>query len=473
MVYHHENINHEIAKDVAIVLPSWIVEFLPKGRLEKFRMRNIRNEYNFLMRSQWWKLKDLERFQTKKLKAYVWYAYHNIPFYRRAFRKEGISPYNINSLKDLTKIPIINKNIVRKNFHSIVSDSCTFYRIFSTSGSTGKPFLCPVSKEAVNMRDGLWQRFFSWTGCNPATDSMMGILRPVSVYGASMNPKGLILRNLRFLFLRQIHWTPKILSVDEIIKIFYIMKKFNPKLVQTIPNALISMLKVRDEYGIEFPESLEIISLGGEPVNIEYFKKAVDVEIFMRYGANDIGQFIANECEQRSGLHVNMEDNIVEVIKDNESVDENETGEITITDLHNYDFPLIRYNIEDVGNYESGRCSCGRSHPRLENILGRKTDLLVSKKGGITANVEWKFQELRGIEHFRIIQKKIDKITVLIVPSKEYSEDTDREVLRILKDFLGNEIDVKIKIVKKIPHGLKYRFIISEVSEKYFRGKIR
>jgi phenylacetate-CoA ligase len=69
-----------------------------------------------LKRHQWLKEKDLIKIQEKRLKALINHAYHDVPFYHDLFDSEGIKPKDINCVKDLQKIPILTKEIVRKNY---------------------------------------------------------------------------------------------------------------------------------------------------------------------------------------------------------------------------------------------------------------------------------------------------------------------------------------------------------------------
>ena len=85
-------------------------------------------------------------------------------------------------------------------------------------------------------------------------------------------------------------------------------------------------------------------------------------------------------------------------------------------------------------------------------------------------DVEWIFQTLDDVEHFRIIQKRIDKVVVLVVPGHGFSERTEQYIVSILQRLLGMTTHVEVKIVDKIPSAQKFRFIISKISQKYFEG---
>ena len=68
------------------------------------------------LKRQYWSRKNLRKFQEKRLKSIINYAYNHVPFYHSKFKKEGIKPNYITTIEDLSKIPIITKfinNIMR------------------------------------------------------------------------------------------------------------------------------------------------------------------------------------------------------------------------------------------------------------------------------------------------------------------------------------------------------------------------
>ena len=57
---------------------------------------------------------ELEALQLRLLKHTVHSAYHNSPYYGRAMRSSGFDPDSIRSLRDLRKLPFINKKFDRE-----------------------------------------------------------------------------------------------------------------------------------------------------------------------------------------------------------------------------------------------------------------------------------------------------------------------------------------------------------------------
>ena len=56
---------------------------------------------------------ELEKLQLQRLQDLAQYVYDRIPFYKEAFDKAGVTPADITSLSDLTKLPFTVKQDLR------------------------------------------------------------------------------------------------------------------------------------------------------------------------------------------------------------------------------------------------------------------------------------------------------------------------------------------------------------------------
>jgi len=78
------------------------------------------------------------------------------------------------------------------------------------------------------------------------------------------------------------------------------------------------------------------------------------------YGCEEVGG-IASECERHEGMHINADQLIVEVLReDGTPAGPGEFGAVVVTDLLNLAMPMIRYRIEDMAEVSDRPCSCGR-----------------------------------------------------------------------------------------------------------------
>ena len=59
-----------------------------------------------------------------------------------------------------------------------------------------------------------------------------------------------------------------------------------------------------------------------------------------------------------------------------------ETGRVLVTLLNNLSFPMIRYEIGDLGKWAPARhCPCGSPFPLIESLQGRQDDMLTTEDG--------------------------------------------------------------------------------------------
>jgi len=113
------------------------------------------------MRRLYWDKDKLRRYQEKRLRAVIKYAYENVPFYHEKFRKFGLNPDDIKTLEDLSKIPITSKNELRReNPLRLVSVKVDVrdLKVVRTSGSTGEPFEVYINRAEDDWRKAIYMR---------------------------------------------------------------------------------------------------------------------------------------------------------------------------------------------------------------------------------------------------------------------------------------------------------------------------
>ncbi|MBW2556018.1 MAG: phenylacetate--CoA ligase, partial [Deltaproteobacteria bacterium] len=95
---------------------------------------------------------DLEAIILRRLKTTIDRVYSNIPFYRKIFEENNLSPNDIQSLEDLKRIPFTTKKDLRDNypFGMFAVPMETVVRIHASSGTTGKPTVVGYTARDVN-----------------------------------------------------------------------------------------------------------------------------------------------------------------------------------------------------------------------------------------------------------------------------------------------------------------------------------
>src|SRR5690606_15692183 len=95
---------------------------------------------------------EIKKLQEKGLTRIIDHAYNNNTNYRNKFDQLGIKPSDINSLKDIQKLPFTTKEDLRNNYP--LGMSCVpkekIMRIHMSSGTTGSPVLQPYTRSDID-----------------------------------------------------------------------------------------------------------------------------------------------------------------------------------------------------------------------------------------------------------------------------------------------------------------------------------
>jgi phenylacetate-CoA ligase len=123
-------------------------------------------------RRLYWHKDKLRRFQEKRLRSVVNYAYRFVPFYHEKFKEADILPSEVKTLEDLSKLPIVKKDVVRvedpRQLISVQFEPRKL-KVVRTSGSTGKPFRVYLTSAEDDWRKAIyiWHPNFSiWLNNN-------------------------------------------------------------------------------------------------------------------------------------------------------------------------------------------------------------------------------------------------------------------------------------------------------------------
>ena len=86
---------------------------------------------------------EMRKLQSLRLKRVVEHAYHNSPFYRKKMQEMGITPDDVQTIDDITKLPFTVKQDLRDNypFGLMAVPMSEIVRLHASSGTTGKPIV--------------------------------------------------------------------------------------------------------------------------------------------------------------------------------------------------------------------------------------------------------------------------------------------------------------------------------------------
>jgi phenylacetate-CoA ligase len=373
-------------------------------------------------------------------------------FYKK--KLENVNVENMQSVADLSAIPFTTKDELRKAFPGEISNGYTLESLIheSTSGSTGDVlniYHDPVAYsfyDAVSVREYVGFHLWPWY----KTSYIRFEQQPPRIF--------------EHLGLLRKYYVPVAASAEEQL---LLVQSHDPQVISGYPSSLYEMARIYKEG----PASLDLrmVLCNSEVLTDttrDYLRSAFKCPVHNDYSSFELHN-IGAECTLGS-MHLHIDNNLVEIIKNGEQVAPGETGEIVVTNLKNRAMPFIRYRTGDYGAISEELCPCGRGLPVLKNIEGRKDEYLVLPSGGrISPRV---FDPLDLIFHqyvskFQIIQKRKDTFLIKVVRGANYHDDVTKVLIREAKKCFPEPIDVEVVPVEDISRTGrgKLRAVLCEV----------
>jgi len=187
------------------------------------------------------------------------------------------------------------------------------------------------------------------------------------------------------------------------------------------------------------------------------------------YACNEAGD-VAWQCLEGAGYHINADNVIVEVLRDDEPVGEGEIGEIAITNLNRYAMPIIRYKNGDLAKLTGESCPCGCRLPMIAEIAGRTGEDIFLPGGKVMPWNQLKSQMNHPqIRQFQLVQTSDGSLTVKYVP--ESGADTSQMKTLLLdryRKLLGPSVAIEVEAVDEIPPAAsgKSKLVVSHYKRR-------
>ena len=454
---------------------GWYSTFLERTLLPLVLRRDDRHSaishWRFLEQSQYWSRNKLLIYQLEKLQQLLAHAYQFCPYYTSLLSELGLKPESFQSLSDLQKIPVLTKELIFANTDRIVSTEFNRADLqkFSSGGTTGQQTTMFIDNESFNLKLASAWRFEHWMGLTPC--EKLAIFWPASMdLDAEASLKSRI-KNRYILRTLVLHIGA---SSEARMREFYgELVSFNPRFLKAFPAPLREFAQFLRENSLTAPQVKAIMSTG-EPLYDDlrtYLEGTFQSPIYDMYGSREVGNTSA-QCSERSGLHVAMETSIVEFLKDGIPVGPGKRGELFITDLTNYAFPLIRYQISDYGCSIDEPCACGRGLVRMSTGVGRVQDDFVDVSGRRHSSIVLAVHMTADLSHrigqIQIVQRSLSDFLVRLTRKPEPTTETFQFIEGRMKKLIGDTIRIEFELVDKIPQERsgKTRFVICLVDQK-------
>jgi phenylacetate-CoA ligase len=439
---------------------------------EKTTGRKILSRINELNQTQWLSNDGLLALQQKKLHMVIEYAYQFVPYYQRIFKQVGFHPTDL--IKEpgcFSKLPILTKAIIRENFNELIttdSERRKQMNKLATSGSTGRPLIFMQDSDFRDYVTADIQRHVSWAGCELGEPHAF-------IWGAGKKMNFLKKTRTKII---DIIWnrflTDAFIMTDETLSSF--TKRISnkkPKILFGYATAIYrfaQFIRTNQYRNITFEGVITTSETILEPVR-QYIEETFQCKVFNRYGTLELGG-VACECEEHTGLHISMENNYVEILKNCSPAKPGEVGEIIVTNLNNFGMPFIRYSIEDAAAWHrGGNCACGRESQMIEMVEGRLVDSFQTRDGRSVwagfAGAGFRCLTHPTIKQFQVVQKSLDRMIVRLVKNENIPADILEEIATVIQTTFGQDIVVDFEFpdhILPLQSG-KHQYAVSELNK--------
>ncbi len=399
---------------------------------------------------------ELQRIQGERLRKTVERVYNNVPFYRQKFDEAGVKPEDIQCVQDVQKLPFTTKQDLRDNYpfglFAVPQDEVV--RIQASSGTTGKMTVVGYTKNDI----GIWAEVMARTlGSGGVTRK--DVVQVAYGYGLFTGGLG------AHYGAERIGATVVPISGGNTKRQLQIMADFGTTTVACTPSYILYVAETAVEEGIDiknFP--LKRGFFGAEPWSNNMRKEIeekLNIKAYDIYGLCEIiGPGVAAECTEQNGLHVWEDHFLVEIIDPatGEVLPFGQKGEVVFTCITKEALPLIRYRTRDISILYNDMCRCGRTHLRMNRVMGRTDDMLIIRGVNVfPSQIESVLLEIGETEpHYQLIVDRegtMDDLEIWVEVSERLFSDQVRKleeiealIRREMQATLG--ISARIKLVE-------------------------
>jgi phenylacetate-CoA ligase len=424
-----------------------------------------------LERTQWCSLDELASMQGASLARLLRHAYDNVPYYRRKLDQAGIVPSDVRRVEDLGGLPLLGRDDAQASRDARRSRTAPFARVSKmTSGSSGRPLAFAYDWDSEFWRQATKLRGYAWAGYRPGDRSLhfWGTLGAIYDLPLLKRVKADLDHRLR----REHYIDCTDRSPAALDRVIQAIRRLKPSVILCYAQAGAALARHVMLTGQRDWETIPVIC-GAErmfPADRASLVEAFGPEVYETYGSREV-MLIAAECPAHEGMHVSMENLIVELVVRSEAgvrrAQPGEIGEVVVTDLHNYGAPFIRYVTGDLAiEGPTGPCACGRALTRLISVEGRVTETLRDAAGnpvsGLLFNVIFSVLANKVVE-FQVVQKKDRTIELKLVPGAKFDDGVLDILKKSCRQFLPG-VGLHTELVPIIPHGKngKRRVVVVE-----------
>jgi phenylacetate-CoA ligase len=367
-------------------------------------------------------------------------------------REKGITPEDVKSLSDLTRLPFTIKQDFRDNypFGLMSSPMSEVVRLHASSGTTGKPIVAPYTREDIDT----WAEVMARTLVSGGVTSD-DVLQNAYGYGLFTGGLG-------------IHYGAERLgaavvpsSAGGTRRQIMLMQDFGTTVCTCTPSYSLVLAETASEMGVDLRTTkLRVGILGAEPWS-ESMRREIEEKTGMEaidiFGLTEIiGPGVSAECVYKQGMHIFEDHFLAEIINPDtgEQLPYGTPGELVFTTLTKKAQPVLRYRTRDITVINAEPCECGRTFVRMSKLTGRTDDMLIIRGINVfPSQIETILLKVQGVQpQYQIVvdrERHLDDLEIQVEVSDEvFSDEMARleSLQRQVQGELDNVLGIKARV---------------------------
>ena len=401
---------------------------------------------------------QLKALQSERLVKQVRHVWDNVPYYREKMEAKGVTPDDIHGIEDLHKLPFLCKDDLREAYphglRGMPLSECV--RIHSTSGTTGKRVVAFYTQHDIDLWDDCCARALVAAGASKEDVCQIAYGFGLFTGGAGLNGGS-----------HKVGCLTLPMSSGNTDRQLQFMTDLESTILCCTPSYAAYLAESIHERGIRDQIKLKAGMFGAEAWSEDMRRDIEDklgIKAYDIYGLTETsGPGVAFECSEQTGMHINEDHFIAEIIDPDtgEVLPEGSKGELVFTAITKQAFPLLRYRTRDICILTRGKCSCGRTFVKMCKPMGRSDDMLIIRGVNVfPSQIETVLIQQGYSANYQIIVDRVnnsDTFEVMVEMNPEMFSDSlakitkaEKELVNALKAMLGIAAKVKLVAPKSI-----------------------
>ena len=376
--------------------------------------------------------------QNERLVKQVHHVWDNVAYYRKKMEEKGVTPDDIKSIDDLHKLPFLTKSDLREAYpYGLMGKplkECV--RIQSTSGTTGKRVVAFYTQHDIDLWEDCCARAIVAAGGTEEDVCQVSYGYGLFTGGPGLNGGSHKVGCL----------TIPTSSGNTERQIMFIQDLKSTILCCT-PSYAAYLGESMKEMGLT-PDQIPLKAgiFGAEAWSEEMrqdIQNTLGIKAYDIYGLTELsGPGVSFECSAQSGMHINEDHFIAEIIDPDtgEVLPEGAQGELVFTAITKEAFPMMRYRTRDICVLSREKCPCGRTHVKMKKPRGRSDDMLIIRGVNVfPSQIETVLLNYGYPANYQIIVDRVnhtDTLDVQVEMTPEMFTDSLGEITKRQKELV-------------------------------------